>query len=607
MAERIRNPIKYIAEIFRKNDWDPRLAIADNVYSRQYNIYAFSVAELITDSSNYWITWGGWFDNPDVISLQIIMNLFLTQTSSGAVMIGTVNSYYIDTVNKLAYMHLSINPWRYFQEYAKLYSSHETTYSTAPKDEANPSDIKYGITPAPPVMDVPSLQNELNDVISGIAIFSNAAFSIKLWNDDGRFDGMDITSLFNTPIKISKSSSDPQYIEDFDQVRYGLIEDINTEADSIVIYGQDMLYLMETEVCPKFTTDEFPDIDDGDVNEDIPIAWGAHTGVEPIEVDRDTADPCTWIDYIALDKDYITSVQGVYDEDGNSLTYTFNSATGVIRVTSVDEDGEAIEASYANVTGKTDNNLAEIIISILQRKERLPYIEGVWDITEVEAYKAIAPSIALYFDGGDTRSLIAAALKNDIAFLIQKNDGRLTLRRWGVSYAIHNIPSWLILEPPKKNFTDAKENYCSSVKINYSKFHKDNYYQSNYLDDSSESDIFQEYNKTRRASFDTDLESASDAENLAARLLDRFGVVRETVEVAVGVNTFDINLLDTVMIDVAYGNPARQFSEFGEWIVKKADPGQDVITLEGVGVIKSMTLDGTLVSIDGSRMVATEI
>jgi hypothetical protein len=149
---------KYIAELFKEFDYDPRLAIADNVFSRQYSIFQFSIAPYPT-SDNYWLDWGGTFDNPVGYGVQIFMDLFLTEVFSESNLVGTLNSYYIDTTNNLVYMHLPRNPWRYFTEYVAVYENTSSTFSTAPKSETNLSDIKYGNVRAFPRMQVPKLNN----------------------------------------------------------------------------------------------------------------------------------------------------------------------------------------------------------------------------------------------------------------------------------------------------------------------------------------------------------------------------------------------------------------------------------------------------------------
>lgn len=602
MAELIRNPVKYIAELFQTNQWSPKLAIQDSVYAGVSHIFAFSIAPLITvetDPSNYWIVWGGYFDNPVGAGIQVYMDSFLTEVFLPANLFVIEKSYYIDEANAVCYMNIPKNPWRYFSEYASVYGNVDSTFTTAPKDESNPSDIYYDITRVEPTMEIPSLENGLNDCISGITAYDT--FSIKLDNTDGRYDGLDILAYFNTPLQISKSTENPVHISDFDRIRYGLVTDIEVDFEKMEITATDPFYMMTTEYCRKFSTDEFANISDSTVGDDIPVGWGVLEGIEPIEVDKDTADPATWIDYIALDKSHITAVSGVYDEDGNSLSYTFYPTTGIIRVTSVDGDGEVIEAEYMNVTGKTACNIGEIITEVLEDNENLTYIEGIWDVTETDRYISIAPDLTYYFDGGTTKDIIEDVLKNDIAFLIRKNDGRLTIRRWGETYTNHQLESWIFTQKPTKNFEDATEQFCSSARVKYSPFYIDDLFQNSYTNDENERDIFSRYRRSYLVEFETNLTSATDAQDLADRALERFGDVRETVEVGLGVNTFDVNLLDTVDIEITVND--REFSKYSRWIVKICDPGQDVLTMEGLLIYNPLTFDGLPAILDGVQFI----
>jgi hypothetical protein len=370
--------------------------------------------------------------------------------------------------------------------------------------------------------------------------------------------------------------------------------------DTLSIEAVDALYSLDTDYCRKFNAVDYPNIDDDKINNDIPVGWGDLLKIEVIEVNRDTADPCTWIEYIALDPDYITAVSAVYDDEGNSLTHTFTGSTGIIRVTQVDGDGEAIEAESASVTGKTDNSIGEIIIYALENNENLPYVAGIWDTDETDDYLAICKDINFYFDSGSTRDLVEKVLKNDIAFLIQKNNSLLSLRQWGQEYQSWHIPSWLITQKPSKNFKDAYKYFLSTVRIEYLRNNLTDKYERTYIDDSMERAIFERYRRSYTARFETDLGTLADVAALGDRLLDRFGEVRETLTVGVGVDTFGINLLDTVEIEFEIGDSRdpRTFSTYSKWIVKEADPGQDTITIEGTEINYVLTFDGDDATLD---------
>lgn len=601
----IRGTIKYIAELFKKNetDFDPRLATSPNNIDRSYNIYAFSVAALITDSTNYWIVWGGYFDNPVGYGLQIFLNRFLVEVFILSNLLSTENSFYVDQNNDIVYMNIPRKPWQYFSAYATLYNNFNSTFSSAPKNANNASDVYYGTVKTIPRMKVPSFDNKLNDIISGITVYND--FQISIFNHDGEFDGLDIIEYFNTPIQISKGNGDLTSIEDFNRIRYGLIQDIDVSFDTLQIKGVDQFYLMNKDFCKKFTIDDYPNIPDDNINNDIPVAWGDVIGISVFEINRDSADPCTWIEYIAIDRDYITAVDAVYDENGNELTFSFDSDTGIIRVTELDDDGEAIESESADVTGKIDSRLGKIIIEALEENENIAYVTGIWDIDETDDYLDICPDLGFYFDGGITRDLIEDVLKNDNAFLIQKNNGLLTLRRWGETYNVHTIPTYLTTQKPKKNFNDASKYFCSTIKIKSQKNYVNDNYLSIYIDDSLESSIFETYRRSFTAEFETDILNESDIEDLAERLLDRFGNVRETIIIGLGVDTFQINLLDTILYE-AWINDDRSFSEYTEWIVKECDPGQDTLTMEGTGIRYLLSFDGDYATMQQSFFELTD-
>jgi hypothetical protein len=596
-----RGPIKYVAELFRIDDFNPRSAIADSVFDRKYNIYAFSVAPNITDPDNYWIQWGGYFDNYTGYGIQLFFGQFLTEVFLTSSLQSTENSFYVDTVNSLVYINITYKPFQYSSAFSALYDNSNSTFSTAPRDPENLSDIYYGNVRAYPRMETPSIKNKLNDVISGIVVYND--FSIDIDNHDGLFDGLDITEYFNTPVQVSKVVGEATTLAEFNRIRYGTVQDIKVTFDALEIKGVDQIYLMNKSFCRKADIALYPNISDTNLNKEIPVAWGPVLGVELIEVNRDTADPATWAEYIALDSDYITSVQAVYDDDGNEFTlttdYTFDTSTGIIKIIKVDGDGEVIDAETADVTGQASCKLGQVVIDALSRNENLAYVEGIWDITETNKYLAICPDVGFYFDGGTTRELVQGVLKNDIAFLIQKNNGLLTIRRWGETYDTHTIQTYLTTQKPEKDFEDASKYYCSTAKIMSGKNHASGNYTAIYIDDTREDEIFENYRRSYTAEFETDLTDDGDIEDLAERVLERFGEVRETLSVGVGSDTFQINLLDTVKYE-AWINEDRAFSEYSEWIVKECDPGQDIITMEGTKITYLLSFDGDYAMIQNS-------
>jgi len=556
----IRKSLKYIAELFKQIEYILDIATTPNNIDRQYNVYHFSIAPLITDTSNYWIAWGGTFDNIVTPGLQIWIYKFFIEVFSIAILELTEESFYVDETNNICYINIAYKPWQYPVEFISMYSNEDSTFGSAPRDTNNLSDTFYGSLNVYPRMSIPSLNNKLNDIISGIITYNS--LNITIDNSDGIFDGFDVLDFFNTPMQINKSSEDAEVINDFNRIRLGIISDIDLSFGTMNIEAVDKIYLFNTDFCNKFNDTDYPSIPSENINKNIPVGWGALTKVPLIEVDTN--------DYIALDPDYITAVTTVYDSDGGSIGFSFDSDTGIITATG---------GASADVTGKTTNSIGEIITEALTN-ENLSYVDGIWDVTETNLYLGICADIALYIDSGTTKNLIEEALKSDNAFLIQKNNGLFTIRQWGQTYDTHTIPSWTITKEPNKNFKDATKYFCSSAKILYDKNNESGNYDSIYIDDTRETEIFINYKRSEIAEFETDLILENDAIDLAERLIERFGEVRETITVGLGVDTFGVNLLDTIELDLDVNG--RSFSNYYTWIVKEADPGQDMVTLEGL-------------------------
>lgn len=615
----IRYGVKYIAELFQQINDHPFLATANIDFSRAYNIYHFSIAEPITDESNYWIEWGGSFDNYSHYGIQVFLNLFLLEVSTTSDLLVTDNSFYIDQDNDICYINIPRKPWQYYLGVSGLYSNKNSTFATAPRDPANLSDIYYGGVKASPRLDVPDFENEINDVISGIVSYSD--FSVNIFNDDGEYDDLEIIDYFNTPMQIGKvANEEADSIEDFNTIRKGIIGDIDVAFDKLSVKAYDKIFLLNKTFCRKFITTNYAGLSDSDNNSDMPVAWGSVKYVKLFEINRASGDPCAWIEYLALDPDYITAASTVYDSDGNSLTFSFTAATGVIRVTErvmewvliedgePDEgewiEGECIEGETADVTGKADNSLGQIILEALEN-ENFEYVSGFFDTDEVDDYLDICPDVNFYFDGGTTRDLLEALLKSDNVFLILKNNGLITIRRWDVDYDIFYVPEWLITRKPSKNFEGSFKNFCSSARVLYNKNNDKDEYLNNYLDDSQEKTIYGNYKRSYEAEFETDLSSENEAIDLAGRLLDRFGSARELLEISLGVDTFQINPLDKIYITPIIND--REFSEYGKWIVTSVNPGQDKLKLESLSKIGRLTFDDENASIDSYNLIVDNV
>jgi hypothetical protein len=337
-----------------------------------------------------------------------------------------------------------------------------------------------------------------------------------------------------------------------------MVESIKIDNKTMNVSCADIFRTLEEPVS-KVVKDLIPSaVENRDKN--VPVIYG-EVNISLIKTGENI--------YIAGEN--IVSVLSVYDDDGVSVTFSFNSSTGIISVPTND-------AKSAKVIGNTNKRIGQIITDLIAKKTSIKYVSSFWDLVETDNYINNSPEINIAFDGGTVQSAIKNALSSDTVFLIQKNDGRFSLREWNKIYNTFNLKSWEITKFPIKDYSDAQKNYLSSCIIQYDYTFSNKTYNSVLLYNNDEAKAEETYNKLVRKEFNTYLINETDAFNLGAKLSDRFSTLRETVQVGIGHDTSEINLLDTVELELNING--RKFSKYTTWIVKEIDPAQDILTLE---------------------------
>lgn len=521
--------------------------------------------------NSYWTDWGGNYDDlPPSPFLTLFIDRFLTRVEN------------LDDLYALEYSSLVVGSQIYFHipfymwQLEEILSRMELLdgFSTNVPDPLKPSDDRIGGLRYPVRMEVPSLAVKLSDPVNGINLAPT--FSVKLNNIDGFFDSQESSSILNNPITVRRSTKEPATEDTFKIIRTGTIENIKLDMDNIVLQGADILRSLDE---PATRTCSEANISNSD--NELPIVYGFAEKRSLIEIDRDENETTGDVTatYAFCDPDYYTGTVGVFNSDGDTVGYTVVS-NGVISSswnTNDETDGEPASISF---NGITDSRLGWIIIKEVSEKTDVVYTDSFWNKAEAEAYANNSPSLSIYFESGSIKELIERVLKNDMAFFIQQNSGRMTLRKWGEKYTTHNIPSWMITKRPTRNFSDYKYFY-SSVIIEYGS-KKDN--RDKYLNDSVEIDTVAKWKKKSRGTFETDLKYGTQAVNFSADLLSRFANRAQMWTVAVGVSTSEIELLDSVALPMIIadqdGASTRKLSEYTNWIAIGINPSQDVLQLE---------------------------
>lgn len=515
---------------------------------------------------NYWTDWGGNYDGlPISTEIIVFFKQFLRTVNNGSTLISTLNSMYVD--GRSIYINTPIYPWQYFFSQIQVRGSDENLvggYATAARsDEAQRhSDDSYFNSSLdrvryPALLSVPrGFINKLPAAVYGINL--STTFSVKLDNSDGRFDLTEDTDFFNTPAQIKKSTvDDPKLDTDFKVIKSGLVEDISITFDKATFKIADVYRTFNEEVAEVLNIDRYPAIESDKIGKKIPVAWGEISKMELIKVSQ------TSNRFIAIDHKYFTDCTAVYDGDGNEVSFTLQDE---VIITS---GANADDAETADVIGRIDNRIGIIITSIAEEVSLQPYSDDFWDVAETDVYIANSPRVNFVFAGGTVRSLISSVQKSDNAFLLAKNNGLLTLRRFGDTYESFAFESWEITKKPKKKFSNEKF-FLTSVLINYS---------GGTLEDTSrENEISEQSNKLVRKDFDTTLSTEDEALAFAQLLYARYGRRSEQWSLSIGSDTSEINPLDKINLIIDING--RKMSNVENWIVTSVDPSQDTLILE---------------------------
>jgi hypothetical protein len=612
--------INFLAELTKRSKIKPIIATPSVRWGRAYNIYEIYIGKR--PQNTYWSEWGGSYDNEETDKIEIYMKVWLYRTGNEGEFKAAVSpAIYIES--DYAYINLPKHPWLYKDSECAIVTREGYLY--APKSSRNPSDLYIDGLLYDTLLDIPSINVKLSSPISGLTKYST--FNLSLINNDGRFDGETTEQYFNSPVYIRKTTKDNPAYMDFTPIREGLVENITISSDRIEIMCSEKYRAFDEPVCKLIHAEDISTDDEpvtiskeGTEGKSLPVIFGRCVmplieleETEYIEKDIDLDNDIEGIDDIDKKEDDTITLKGSYlvgegiravvgnvvyaesDKGTVSIPCTFDKATGIIKVeetkkryslTGVDEEGKPIyqenektpKPKYAIVEGYSENKIGQVVTFIVGRSERIQYNESNWDTSETGNYINSSPAVDISISGGDIKKAVSDVLKSDMAFFIQKNDGRFTIRKWGNTYAPHSIESWELTQQPQKSFSDAQQNYFSSciIKYKYNEYKKTHENQYLYTDKADYAEG--KYLKRAEKVFETHLTSENDARNLALRLGNRFCELKDTVSIGVGAETSGFNLLDTVSIDINVNG--RQYSENKQWILVEVDPAQDKLVLE---------------------------
>jgi len=552
--------IRYLLEVMGNREFQI-FPTAVNEYPKNYNLYYIDLRDYPTEN-NYWLDWGGYFDNYIGTQLELYYNDRLLR-----------KVYEIDEVKTVPYtmfvlpdkclLNIPSHPWHYPD--SKQYGNTMLYFLSTSLKENNPSYsvIRKGLDIAKINLNIPNFSIKLSDSVNGIML--NQGLTVSLNNNDGFFDDETKWNMYNYPIYLKRSNADNPEYSDFKIIRSGLIENTTTTMDTFHINIADRFKAMNEPICKIITRELFPYVEFGvenDTGKNLPIIYGTKK-VKLLKLNETTFTVA----------EYVNNIISVIDRDNNELQYSFNANENIITTSE-----KAVEAI---ITGYTDNRIGEIIKHLIVSRTDIEYLSTYFEISEMENYTINSPRINILIDNGNVRNAIQNVLKSDMAYFFQKINDKFTIRKYGEFYNSHDIESWLLtdIKKPEKTFDKANDNYFSNCVIKYN-FTDNNTFNSFFFNEN-EAELKNKYNnKIVSRTFETDLIDVEDARKLAVLLSKRYSTLKQTIKISVGANTNNFELLDYINIELKING--REFSKVKNYFIKEINPSQDILTLEEI-------------------------
>ena len=473
-----------------------------------------------------------------------------TKTNSFGDLRATNKSFYY--VNNKLYIH--------FEDFEppldkQIFYGESFGYSKLPSNTVKPY---YGGAYYEPLLsEIPNIKKSIDPLFFGLLKYVKA--SVTLINSNGEFDDWRDRDLFGQPARLLVGDIGDDYV-DFQKVFEGFVSDDSRGVDKFKIKIEDARKALTQPVASnKLRIEDWPDISEGNINEVKPVAYGQIFNAECIclnEEDTSAADRIFLIcdtefnSVQSLDKIYVDGVE-------TAITGAADLADGTFTMTKVsvfDNFGE-ISADFVSSTFETGIN---IILNLMLNYDNKPFIDSLWDTTEVNA--AVSRDSSLYIDKGNTKlskAIEEVCVDIDARFFM-KNGGLYTIRiydedRTPNTREIENI-EWM----GNPSIDNNGSQFLSSVIISYAKDQKEDKYLT-YENDDYKDDVFDRYKKLKVGQYNTMLPTLSDAMDKSETIMNISKNVQDVVERDANWNNYGIEASDFII-----GSPETRQSEASE-------------------------------------------
>ena len=477
-------------------------------------------------------------------------------TTSYSDMLTTADSFYYDKSNSVLYINTDDEPYNISTIDVGL----GLTYSKSSNPNGYVSDD--GVFYDPLLKSIPNITYAKDDFVRSIP--KNESLTLQLINteEENNLDNIASLDLYGNPARIKIATVDNPTDSDFTEIFSGRIDDIpKVGLDSVTIKLNNQRKFLNVPIASRtFTTDEYPDLDDDTIGQNIPIAIGQCRNVPCICVNKETSGSTLIYKVCDTDptSDFHFDIEAISVVRVDGVTKTASNkdlVNGTFELSdTVAKDGDKFLDVTADISGWKTGALGLIensLIAVRTLNEvyaNIPYNSSRYDLVQWDTAQSSAHDISYWTDGAKLRDFIELATQSELGVFTDQPDG---LFRFYFS-DLSGAASQTIYQYEQFNLPVAVptvDRVRSSVAIKYNREWNTNKSRQ-VVDTTNEQSIFQRFRFKERLTVETLLQDKTDAESYATDILSRLNAEPTfIIELSLS-DYYDLFITDIINIEI---------------------------------------------------------
>lgn len=396
----------------------------------------------------------------------------------------------------------------------------------------------------PRVQKVFTIKKNKDPLFFGVLKFQKG--KVTLLNQDGELDDWRDRELFGQAARIYIGEKGTTY-GNLETIFTGFIENDSRTWDDLSVTIQDVRKNLSQPIAEnRFNKTEFPFLDDSNVDEPKPVAYGEIFNA-PCVCTNET-ESTTEYTFFMCDTTYnaVDSLDTVYIAGVSVTPNSSDLINGRFTLTSAQVGDNKSEVTADFTVNIKDG--VEITKDLIANYDNKPFLASFWDTDEVNSITGRNTSLYIK-DDTKLRDGIASVMFDIDGVFFAKNDSRYTIRIYDANRTptkTINKTEWIDGGPKIKN--NGSE-FLTSVTVAYRKDQNEDNFTRNYENTDFVDTTFDKYRTIKTKTIETGLTTEADAILKSTTVMNFSSNIEDIVERTTSIEHVDLEIMDFIICD----------------------------------------------------------